>query len=799
MPRSVWVRVTTLYLAAALALTWPLAIHFTTHLGATEGPGDPYLNLWILGWDLRAWTSHPLDVFTGRVFDANIFYPAQSTLTFSDHLLLQSLLLSPVYALTHDLALCYNLLLILSLVASGLSMFLLVRSLTSHAGAAAIAGLAWMCWPYRTGHLIHLQLQSLYFLPLALWALHRVAAARRWRDAISLAVFTALQAISSVYYGVMTTIAIGGGAIAMAWASGQWRGRRFWTAMIGAAVIGGAIVAPVVVPYWRSQQREGFGRNAFEASLHSASLQSYLQVPPDNLVYGRSGLLAPRAPSPGERDRRDVENQLFPGLVLIGLAGLGLWKGWASDSRTAVVSGAVLVVAGIVLSLGPEGVSGAYAAVSNVVFGFQAVRAPARFAVIAVCGLCVLAGIGITRTGFRSSALAVLGALMFLEYANAPLTLAAAPVTSTETGRWLAASPVPGAVLYLPLTLDRDNTPFMVESLEHGRPILNGYSGQRPAFYTSFVDEFARPGSMEARTLLKEVDARYVVSPGSIEGAGTEASPFVERARFGDRVIYEIVWTEASEGALVDLDAPAPPAPGPPPFAVGETAVYEVQWLSGPLDLPAGTITLRVDPPRATDLPSAAGVKPAFVFEASAVTASWVSRFFEATDVFRTAADEQLRPLLHLRSLHEGRRQFERAYLFDAARQRVRIGEDLHQAESDQALVLPLASGARDAVTALWYVRALPLTAGTSLSIPLSEAGRGMSLDLRVVGEESIEGAHGRVQALRVDPRVTARVERRRPISMKVWLSVDQARIPLAADIDASFGQLRLKLVDYRP
>jgi hypothetical protein len=797
--RSVWLRVTILYLAAAIVLTWPLAIHFTTHLGATEGPGDPYLNLWILGWDLRAWTMHPLEVFTGRVFNANIFFPAQGALTFSDHLLLQSLVVSPVYALTHNLVLCYNLLVIASVAASGVAMFLLVRSVTANAGAATIAGLAWMCWPYRTGHLIHLQLQSLYFLPLALWALHRVAAARRWRDVGWLAVFAALQAISSVYYGVMTAIAIGVGAIAMSWASGQWRGRRFWTAMIAAALLGGAIVGPVVVPYWQSQQREGFGRNAFEANLHSANLQSYTQVSPDNLVYGRTGLLAPRQPAPGERDRRDVENQLFPGLVLIGLAAFGLWKGWASDSRTAVVSSAALVAAGIVLSLGPEGVSSVYAAVSDLVFGFQAVRAPARFAVIAVCGLSVLAGIGITRAGFRSSSLVFIGGLMFLEYANAPLTLAAAPATSTDTGRWLAASTTPGAVLYLPLTIDRDNTPFMVESLEHGRPIINGYSGQRPAFYTSFVDEFAHPASMEARTLLKEVDVRYVVSPAPLDGAGTPSSPFVERARLGDRVIYEVVWTEASEGALVDLNAPAPPAPGPPPFAVGESAVYEVQWLSGPLDLPAGTITLRVDTARATDLPSAVEEKPAFVFEASAVTASWVSRFFEASDVFRTAADAELRPLLHLRSLHEGRRQLERAYLFDRVKQRVRIGEDLDQAESGQALVLPLANGARDAVTALWYVRSVPLTPGMSLSVPLSEAGRGMSLDITVVSEESIETMRGRVRALRVDPKVTARVERRKPISMKVWLSTDRSRIPLAAEIDASFGQLRLKLVDYRP
>ena len=40
------------YLAAAVVTTWPLAIHPGSLLGAPSGPGDPFLNLWILGWDM---------------------------------------------------------------------------------------------------------------------------------------------------------------------------------------------------------------------------------------------------------------------------------------------------------------------------------------------------------------------------------------------------------------------------------------------------------------------------------------------------------------------------------------------------------------------------------------------------------------------------------------------------------------------------------------------------------------------------------------------------------------------------
>ena len=89
-------------------------------------------------------------------------YPSPLTLTYSDHQLLQSLLAAPLYAATNQLTLTYNVVLIGSIAASGVAMHLLARSVTGSTAAAFFAGLAWACWPYRTAHLLHLQLQALY-------------------------------------------------------------------------------------------------------------------------------------------------------------------------------------------------------------------------------------------------------------------------------------------------------------------------------------------------------------------------------------------------------------------------------------------------------------------------------------------------------------------------------------------------------------------------------------------------------------------------------------------------------------
>ena len=790
------------YAAAAILLTWPLAAAIGTKLGALEGPGDPYLNLWTLGWGMQSWWHDPLGTLAGRAFDAPMFYPSPLTLTYSDHQLLQSLVAAPLYAATGQLTLTYNVVLIASIAASGMAMHLLARSATGSTGAAFFAGLAWACWPYRTAHLLHLQLQALYFLPLALWALTRVAAGRRWRDAGWLGVFAALQAIASVYYGVMTAVALVVAAPVLAWGTGQWRGRAYWSRVTAAGLLAAMVVLPVAVPYLRSQAAEGFGRNLYEAAHHAAAWQSYTQVPPDNAIYGRSGVLAPRAPAPGERDRRHVEHQMFPGVALLVLALWGLASGWRSDQRALVMTAAALVIAGLWLSFGPEGPFGMYRYVATHAFGFEAIRAPARFAIVAMLGLALLGAVGVKQalrrigpqaaTRRAACAAAFVGALL-LEYTNAPLAFVDAPVTDTAVGRWLRDAPEPGAVAYLPVSLDRENTPWMIESLQHGRPIVNGYSGQRPASYTGIVESLATLPGVEGRAMLRELGVRFVVSPERWE-SGDPASPFVERAAFEDGVIYEVRWTPEIEAALADAPAALPPPPGPVPFPANEEATFAVRWIG---DLSAGRVTLRAQPPTVAERERWPGAM--WRLEASASTADWVSRFFEARDVFTTLAGGDLLPILHLRQIDEGSRELTRAYVYDTERRQVRVAPSPGEAMLPGADATPLAPGVRDAISALFYVRTLPLREGAELVIPVNDAGRNLTVRAIAEGTEMVSTPRGAVEAVRLRVRIERRLERRSGVAATLWLSTDARRVPVRLDLSAGFGQVRLELVDYRP
>ena len=285
-----------IYLVAACAFTWPLVLHPHALLGAMDPTGDPSLYLWTLGWDLHTLTTHPSWLVTGRVFNAGIFLPAPLTLAYSDHLLLQAVALWPVYAVTHDLIFCYNLLLIGSLVASALAMHVLARSLTGSEAAASVAGLIFGFAPYHFTHLLHIQLQALYFLPLSFFFLHRLFTGDRRSDTVGLGVVTALQTLSSVYYGVIGAIGLACAAVVQIAATGRITDWRLIRRGVAAALLALLIAAPWSIPYLRVARDIGGGRTLYEASNGSAVWSSYLQAPETNLAVRTHRPAAAREP-----------------------------------------------------------------------------------------------------------------------------------------------------------------------------------------------------------------------------------------------------------------------------------------------------------------------------------------------------------------------------------------------------------------------------------------------------------------------------------------------------------------------
>src|SRR4051812_37141443 len=257
-------------------MTWPQVLHMRE---GVHDPGDPLMVTWILSW-----VAHQLPIAPAHIFDANIFYPERNTLAYSETLLVPGLFAAPLYWLGVGPIVIYNLVFLSGFALSGVGVALLVRRLTGDGGAAIVAGLVFAFAPYRIDHYAHLQLQQTQFIPLALWAFHRLLDSNRLRDGVLFGVFIASQMLSCMYYGIflLPYLTVVCGTLLIA--SGSMPRRRL--AALAATV---AVVTVVMLPVGRAYlaARKVVGeRGLGEVAQNSATWRNYLAPPEVNIVYG---------------------------------------------------------------------------------------------------------------------------------------------------------------------------------------------------------------------------------------------------------------------------------------------------------------------------------------------------------------------------------------------------------------------------------------------------------------------------------------------------------------------------------
>ncbi len=334
----------------------------------------------------------------------------------------------------------------------------------------------------------------------------------------------------------------------------------------------------------------------------------------------------------------------------------------------------------------------------------------------------------------------------------------------------------------IPVGIWSNNTPCMLQSLEHRRPVVNGYSGLYPPFWEALLDTTNRLPSAESLLALHGLGVEYIVSDQELSPPADLRQALVERVHFDSQRVYQLQWSDEIDAQVRGTLEVPPPDPGPVPFAVGESAVYRLRWTSGPVDVPAGEATISVAPPQGPE---------AYRFGVLATTAPWVSRFYEAVVTLETVASAQLLPLAYREVIDEGKRRIDRQLAFDPGRHEVRI------TSGGTSISLPVAEGGRDPISALFYVRTLALEEGAHFALPISDNGRRLRLDVSVGKRESIVLDGQSWEAWKVEPRLSERIDRS-PVKITAWVSADSRRIPLLVEVAAGFGSARLELTNYR-
>jgi hypothetical protein len=291
------------FVAVTIVMTWPLAAGLSRDIPGDFG--DPLFTSWVLSWDAthlgRGWWS------------ANIFAPHPLTLAYSEHFLPQAIQILPVYAVTRNPLLCYNLLFLSTFALSGFGMFLLGVELTGSTAAGAVAGLAFAFAPYRIANIPHLHVLSAAWMPIVLFCLHRHYATGRSVPLIGAAVAWLVQNLSSGYYFLFFTPIV---ILYMAWEitrRGLWTNAR--TLLRAGAVIGIVLAAtvPFLLPYVELR-RQGFSaRSLAETRRFSADVYAYFTADPNLRLWGSIAQAWPKS-----------EGLLFPGLTIVVLAAIGI-------------------------------------------------------------------------------------------------------------------------------------------------------------------------------------------------------------------------------------------------------------------------------------------------------------------------------------------------------------------------------------------------------------------------------------------------------------------------------------------
>jgi hypothetical protein len=508
-----------LFVALTAVMTYPQVFRMAD---GVHDPGDPLMVTWVLSW-----VAHQLPIAPARIFDANIFYPERNTLAYSETLLVPGLLSAPLYWLGFGPILIYNLVFLSGFALSGVGVALLVRRLTGNAGAAIVAGIVFAFPPYRIDHYAHLQLQQTQFIPLAMWAFHRLLDTGRLRDGVLLGVFTVCQMLSCMYYGIFLIPYM---AVVCGWmliADRTMPGRR-----LAALAIAAAIVAVVMVPVGRAYlaaSRVVGERGRGEVAMNSATFRNYLAPPEANALYGKAFARF-----------MDPERRLFPGFVAIALAVVGLLprrkhtahpenpanpehpENLANLDRPGVrLAYAFGLILAFDVSLGFNGVI--YRGLYDYFLPFKALRVPARMGLMVGFSVAVLAGYGAARLAERCHSLAakrvvltVLGLLLLIEYASRPIELWAAPLHPPESYADLVkdAGDGPTSVIFEFPTGAMEDPEYLYYSTFHWQYLVNGYSGFFPPSYKKIVNAVRDFPDEKSMNMIATHGVRYIVVHG---------------------------------------------------------------------------------------------------------------------------------------------------------------------------------------------------------------------------------------------------------------------------------------------
>ena len=264
-----------LYAALTLILMYPVSVR-PGSVAPGDGP-DTHLYVWMLAWDVHAFTHQPL-----RIFDANIFYPLRRTLAYQDNQIGSALIAAPVIWLTDNPVLGLNVVSLVACTLCGLGAYMLGRRLGMSAPAALLCGFVFAFCPARFFRYSQIALAPVQWIPLTLASLHAYLDGGGRRQLwLALGFFT-MQALTSGHAAVFLVVAI---LIVLGYRFLLGEPIRLWQRVRDFGIPGALLLLPAALsylPYHMNQVEQGLRRGI---GSWGNPLESFLASPTHFHMY----------------------------------------------------------------------------------------------------------------------------------------------------------------------------------------------------------------------------------------------------------------------------------------------------------------------------------------------------------------------------------------------------------------------------------------------------------------------------------------------------------------------------------
>lgn len=529
-------------LFATTVFFWPIL----TRLSSYSPGGDAMFN----AWEMRRNQNCILRQGCPDYTDANIFFPHQDTMLYSESQLSAGAITLPLYWLNENPVFAYNLLTIISFFLSGWFMYLLAKHLSrGHELISVLAGLIFEFAPIKIAAIYHLQNLSIFCLPLAVLLVLKYF--KRPQRKYLLGLFFALLYVfyASWVQMVFVLTALGvliGGSLLFRLAKPRL------VLVSGGVVLAAALsTLPLAKEYIRFSDSKQAAFKVQEQLIYSSSVADYF-IPYSGTLVGKAYYAA----EPGaQRNAYNLDSYSYHGITLYALAfaTVALAYKWRRNNLAQAKSYRMIIIIfiigllGLIFSFGPFLKIAGNVSYANTVDGFQVVvaapyllvvkflpqlqfiRAVGRWSILFLFALCILLALAPDYVGkvkilrkrqkWLWAALAILfivelAPLHMVPMGNKPYNY---NLKIPGVYRFINTRPEINNLIVLRGNHGYPNEPIPTAQAEdilwagyHNRNIFNGYSGYIPPDYLPTYIEF-KDFDMGDIAKMKSLDLRYIV------------------------------------------------------------------------------------------------------------------------------------------------------------------------------------------------------------------------------------------------------------------------------------------------